>query len=94
MAAARLSPGRPVAAVIDLGEANATEIVARMRLTEPRSFFARTHQFGDSLGIQDDRRLVAMTRERLKSDGYTEVSGGGAALSIAGGVMQALSCGW
>jgi predicted GNAT family acetyltransferase len=60
--------------VVDLGEADAPEMLALARLTEPGPFFARTHQLGDFVGVRLGGRLAAMAGERLKLSGYTEVS--------------------
>ena len=58
-----------------LGDADAGEMLALATLTEPGPFFARTHRLGDFIGIRDNGRLVAMAGERMKPDGFTEVSG-------------------
>jgi ribosomal protein S18 acetylase RimI-like enzyme len=42
--------------------------------SRPGPFAARTHQLGDYLGIRVDGRLVAMTGQRMKIEGFTEVS--------------------
>jgi predicted GNAT family acetyltransferase len=60
---------------LDLGDADATEMLALATLTEPGPFFARTHRLGGFIGIRDSGRLVAMAGERLKPEGFTEVSG-------------------
>jgi predicted GNAT family acetyltransferase len=60
---------------IELGDADAAEMLALATLTEPGPFFARTHRLGDFIGIRDSGRLVAMAGERMKLDGFTEVSG-------------------
>jgi ribosomal protein S18 acetylase RimI-like enzyme len=60
--------------VVELGDADAGEMLALARLTEPGPFFARTHQLGGFVGVREAGRLVAMAGERLKLTGYTEVS--------------------
>jgi predicted GNAT family acetyltransferase len=60
---------------LDLGEADASEMLELATLTEPGPFFTRTHRLGDFIGIRADGRLVAMAGERMKPDGFTEVSG-------------------
>ncbi|MBL0885158.1 GNAT family N-acetyltransferase [Myceligenerans indicum] len=72
--AARLvkPPARPE--VVDLGDADAGEMVALAALTRPGPYAARTHQLGRHLGIRREGRLVAMTGERLRTDGWVEVS--------------------
>jgi predicted GNAT family acetyltransferase len=60
---------------LELGDADAGEMLALATLTEPGPFFARTHRLGHFIGIRDAGRLVAMAGERMKPDGFTEVSG-------------------
>lgn len=60
---------------LELGDADAAEMLALATLTEPGPFFARTHRLGDFIGIRDQGRLVAMAGERMKPEGFTEVSG-------------------
>jgi predicted GNAT family acetyltransferase len=60
---------------IELGDADAAEMLALATLTEPGPFFARTHRLGSFIGIRDSGRLVAMAGERMKPAGFTEVSG-------------------
>ncbi|ATY32106.1 GNAT family N-acetyltransferase [Sphingomonas psychrotolerans] len=60
---------------VELGDADAGEMLALATLTEPGPFFARTHRLGDFIGIRDSGRLVAMAGERMKPAGFTEVSG-------------------
>ena len=43
-------------------------------LTKPGPFFAQTHQLGRYIGIRDGDRLAAMAGERMRLDGYTEIS--------------------
>lgn len=61
--------------VIDLSQADAADMVELATLTEPGPFFARTHELGAFVGVRDGGRLVAMAGERMKPEGYTEVSG-------------------
>ncbi|RYY29419.1 MAG: GNAT family N-acetyltransferase [Sphingomonadales bacterium] len=60
---------------LELGDSDATEMLALATLTEPGPFFARTHRLGDFIGVRHGGRLVAMAGERLRLPGYTEVSG-------------------
>ncbi|WP_298672913.1 GNAT family N-acetyltransferase [uncultured Sphingomonas sp.] len=76
MTTSRLTPGpTPPVQLVPLGESDAAEMLALATLTEPGPFFGRTHQLGDFFGIKADGRLVAMAGERMKPDGFTEVSG-------------------
>jgi len=76
MTAARLAAG-PAAGfgIAPLGTADAQEMLALATLTQPGPFFERTHLLGDFFGVRVDGRLVAMAGERMKPDGFTEVSG-------------------
>ncbi|MCO8019906.1 GNAT family N-acetyltransferase [Brevundimonas diminuta] len=62
-------------AVEPLTEVDAPAMLALATLTEPGPFFERTHRLGDFFGVKQDGRLLAMAGERLKPDGFTEVSG-------------------
>jgi len=42
--------------------------------SQPGPFAARTNQLGDYFGIRVDGQLIAMTGERMKVDGFTEIS--------------------
>lgn len=61
--------------IIPLGDADALEMVALARLTRPGPFFSRTHQLGDFVGLRRDGQLIAMAGERMKVEGFTEISG-------------------
>ncbi|MEQ1941068.1 GNAT family N-acetyltransferase [Mesorhizobium sp. VNQ89] len=70
----------PVAAVEDdrirrLGDADAADMLELAMLTKPGPFTMRALALGDFWGIRDQGRLVAMSGERLKVAGMTEVSG-------------------
>ncbi|EHR73682.1 putative acyltransferase [Burkholderiales bacterium JOSHI_001] len=58
-----------------LTDADAPEMLALARLTEPGPFLERTHTMGRFLGVRIDGRLAAMAGERLRWSGFTEVSG-------------------
>jgi predicted GNAT family acetyltransferase len=64
----------PGFAIVDLTDADAAEMLALATLTRPGPFFARTHQLGDFVGVKQDGRLLAMAGERMKPEGFTEVS--------------------
>ena len=63
------------AGILTLGDADAAEMLALARLTEPGPFLERTHTMGHFRGIRVGGRLAAMAGERLRFPGYTEVSG-------------------
>ena len=75
MVAASLTGGGKAVAFEPLGEADAAEMLALATLTVPGPFFEKTHRLGDFIGVKQDGRLVAMAGERMKPDGFTEVSG-------------------
>jgi predicted GNAT family acetyltransferase len=70
-----VAPPEPDARIVPLTDADAPEMLALARLTEPGPFFERTHQLGDFFGIRLEGRLAAMAGERMKPPGFTEVSG-------------------
>lgn len=59
---------------IDLGDADAPDMLALATLTDPGPFFSRTHCLGRFIGIREEGRLIAMAGERMKVEGFTEVS--------------------
>jgi predicted GNAT family acetyltransferase len=61
--------------LLPLGAADAAEMVALARLTEPGPFASRTPELGGFLGVRVGDRLVAMAGERMRPEGYAEVSG-------------------
>lgn len=73
MIAAHPVPAEPVD-YLDLGDADAPEMLALATLTEPGPFVEATHRLGKFIGIRVDGRLVAMAGERMRAPGLTEVS--------------------
>lgn len=61
--------------LLELTDADAPEMLALAKLTEPGPFLTRTHVMGRFLGIRIDGRLAAMAGERFRFPGHTEVSG-------------------
>jgi ribosomal protein S18 acetylase RimI-like enzyme len=57
-----------------LGDGDVDEMIALATLTKPGPFRAATHTLGRFVGIRDNGRLVAMAGERMKCDGFTEIS--------------------
>jgi predicted GNAT family acetyltransferase len=72
--ALRSGEGRGVQ-VEKLGEGDAAQMLALALLTEPGPFYEKTHQLGDFYGVKQEGRLLAMAGERMKPDGFCEVSG-------------------
>jgi GNAT superfamily N-acetyltransferase len=58
-----------------LTEADAEAMLSLATLTKPGPFTLRAQALGEFYGVKVDGRLVAMAGERMKLDGFTEVSG-------------------
>ncbi len=61
--------------VEQLGEPDYPAMLELATLTKPGPFAARTPALGTFWGIKEHGRLVAMAGERMRQDGFTEVSG-------------------
>jgi predicted GNAT family acetyltransferase len=61
--------------IVSLTDADAPAMLALATLTRPGPYFARTHRLGQFVGAKVDGQLVAMAGERMKPEGFTEVSG-------------------
>ena len=71
-----LAPAKaPAFKTVPLAEADAPQMLALATLTAPGPFFKQTNALGDFIGVKDDGRLVAIAGERMKPEGFTEVSG-------------------
>lgn len=70
-----VAPQAGTHAVVELGDADAPEMLALAQLTEPGPFLPRTHTMGRFIGIRIGERLAAMAGERMRFRGSTEVSG-------------------
>ncbi|MFT4252955.1 MAG: GNAT family N-acetyltransferase [Caulobacter sp.] len=76
MAARAITPLKPVEfEIVALTDADAAEMLALATLTKPGPFFSRTHELGAFVGVKVDGELAAMAGERMRPDGFTEVSG-------------------
>jgi ribosomal protein S18 acetylase RimI-like enzyme len=64
----------PVGDVVRLGDADVPEMTNLVTLTEPGPFAPRTVDFGGYLGVRVDGALMAMAGQRLRVEGYSEVS--------------------
>jgi ribosomal protein S18 acetylase RimI-like enzyme len=64
----------PVVEAQTLGVADVPDILELIRATQPGPFGARTLELGRYIGVRLEGRLVAMSGERMKVTGYTEVS--------------------
>jgi GNAT superfamily N-acetyltransferase len=71
-----VAPPTPMPGIIPLSNANAAEMVALTDLAFPGFFRSRTSEMGSYYGVRSiDGELIAMGGERLKLDGYPEISG-------------------
>jgi predicted GNAT family acetyltransferase len=59
---------------ITLGSVDVPEMLELVRMTDPGPFLQRTIELGKYVGIRRDGALVAMAGERLRFDGWTEIS--------------------
>lgn len=57
-----------------LGPEDAIDMLALATLTEPGPFFAETYRMGHFIGVREGGRLVAMSGQRMRVPGFTEVS--------------------
>lgn len=75
MVAEAVTPPAREVDFVALDEADAPEMRALAALTRPGPFAERTHRLGQFIGVKRDGRLIAMAGERMRADGFTEVSG-------------------
>jgi len=59
---------------VELTKEDTPEIAELVKLTEPGPYAPNVIELGKYVGIKDEGKLVAMVGERIKLDGYTEVS--------------------
>ena len=57
-----------------LGKIDIRELLALISATQPGPFGPRTIELGEYLGVRRDGVLVAMAGERMRLDGFTEIS--------------------
>jgi predicted GNAT family acetyltransferase len=60
--------------IIQLSAENADEVYDLVSLVQPGYFQRKTFMLGNYYGIFKERRLVALTGERMKTDDFTELS--------------------
>jgi predicted GNAT family acetyltransferase len=75
VATRRVAAAGPHEDCVTLADADAPEMLALAKLTEPGPFLSHTHTMGTFIGIRIGGRLAAMAGERFRFPGYTEVSG-------------------
>ncbi len=66
--------GEPDPAFVRLTNEDVTDMLALVGRTRPGPFFTRTVELGTYLGLREDGVLVAMAGERIRLEGYTEIS--------------------
>lgn len=59
---------------VRLTERDVPDMLSLTAATQPGPFGPRTIELGDYLGVRKEGKLVAMAGERMKIDGYTEIS--------------------
>jgi ribosomal protein S18 acetylase RimI-like enzyme len=64
----------PASDVSELTAADAPEMLALARLTQPGPFGIRTVEMGNYIGVRRDGKIVAMAGERLRVEGHAEIS--------------------
>jgi ribosomal protein S18 acetylase RimI-like enzyme len=60
--------------IVELTDEDVPEMLELVARTQPGPFAARTNRLGTYLGIRVDGALVAMSGERMRPPGFTEVS--------------------
>lgn len=64
----------PDIGTLTMGTADVPDILELVRATQPGPFGLRTLELGRYIGVRLDGRLVALSGERMKVPGFTEVS--------------------
>jgi ribosomal protein S18 acetylase RimI-like enzyme len=60
--------------LVEIGPSDVPEVLDLIRRTEPGPFGPRTIEVGRYLGARHDGEIVAMAGERLRCDGFVEIS--------------------
>jgi predicted GNAT family acetyltransferase len=61
--------------IVELGQADAEEMLELATLTRPGPFSLRSLELGRFWGVRIDGRLAAMAGERMRQEGFVEISG-------------------
>jgi predicted GNAT family acetyltransferase len=69
-----VAPSSRVHDLLALGATDVPEMLALAAATQPGPFLPETYRMGRYVGIRADGRLAAMAGERLRIDGFTELS--------------------
>lgn len=75
MVLVREPPEMPDPRIVPLTKADAADMLELATLTKPGPFTLHAQALGPFVGIRIDGRLAAMAGERMKQDGFEEVSG-------------------
>ncbi|MFT3997933.1 MAG: GNAT family N-acetyltransferase, partial [Asticcacaulis sp.] len=75
MVAKTITPGPAPEGVRELGPDDYADMLDLARMTRPGPFAERTGALGRFVGLRFEGQLVAMAGERMRLDGFTEVSG-------------------
>lgn len=67
--------GEPAFEITPLGDEDAAQMLALATLTAPGPFREHTHRLGRFVGVKQGGQLIAMAGERMRPEGFTEVSG-------------------
>lgn len=76
--------------VVELGTADVPDMLALVDRSRPGPFWPRTHEMGTYLGVRRGGALVAMTGERLRPPGWSEISAVTTAPEVRGRGLAAL----
>jgi predicted GNAT family acetyltransferase len=60
--------------IVRLNDSHAEEMLELAQRTKPGPFGKRTHETGNYIGIRDHGCLIAMAGERMRLDGFVEIS--------------------
>lgn len=74
MVATNVSGGPSTQDIVELTDDDVPAMLELVGATRPGPFSERTNRLGRYVGIKRDGRLVAMTGERVRAPGFTEVS--------------------
>ncbi len=74
LAAADLQPWPGAPEVVPLGPDDVDDMLELVDLARPGPFTPRTYELGGYVGVRRDGLLVAMAGERLRPDGWAEIS--------------------
>jgi predicted GNAT family acetyltransferase len=60
--------------MVHLGHLDAPDMLELASMTKPGPFSTRTHETGHYIGYREREQLIAMAGERMRIDGYVEIS--------------------